>query len=209
MIVRILLKSCATPPASLPIASIFWACRNCSSERLRSAISRSSWAVRSFTRTSRSWLSFRSAFSCSASSRLDRASASPSRPISSEPGASFTSFSRRTSRAAFSSSSCERRTIPVRNSAIASPPASRLRIAPPYIAMESFLRRPVSEAILCPHKRASSARISANSRSIESATVLPCAMRWESVSGSAFEMIDLRPASRSWLSASNRSSRSS
>ena len=26
--VRILLKSCATPPASWPIASIFWACRN-------------------------------------------------------------------------------------------------------------------------------------------------------------------------------------
>ena len=28
MTVRMLLKSCATPPVSWPIASIFWACRN-------------------------------------------------------------------------------------------------------------------------------------------------------------------------------------
>ena len=34
MMVRMLLKSCATPPASWPMASIFCDCRNCSSSRL-------------------------------------------------------------------------------------------------------------------------------------------------------------------------------
>ena len=34
-----LLKSCATPPASRPIASIFWDCRRWSSSRFRSVTS--------------------------------------------------------------------------------------------------------------------------------------------------------------------------
>src|ERR1051326_1123817 len=37
--VRMLLKSCATPPASCPTASIFCDCSSCSSSRLRSVIS--------------------------------------------------------------------------------------------------------------------------------------------------------------------------
>ncbi len=39
MTVSRLLKSCATPPARVPIASIFWACRNCSSSFVCSVIS--------------------------------------------------------------------------------------------------------------------------------------------------------------------------
>ena len=39
MTVSRLLKSWATPPASWPTASIFWACRNCSSSRRRSVTS--------------------------------------------------------------------------------------------------------------------------------------------------------------------------
>jgi hypothetical protein len=35
MTVSMLLKSCATPPASRPTASIFCACINCSSSRFR------------------------------------------------------------------------------------------------------------------------------------------------------------------------------
>src|SRR5690349_13566358 len=40
MTVSRLLKSWATPPASRPTASIFWACRSCSSSRSRSVMSR-------------------------------------------------------------------------------------------------------------------------------------------------------------------------
>ena len=39
MAVRILLKSCATPPASEPMASIFCEWRSCSSSFLRSVMS--------------------------------------------------------------------------------------------------------------------------------------------------------------------------
>ena len=38
MTCRRLLKSWATPPVSLPIASIFWACRSASSATARSAM---------------------------------------------------------------------------------------------------------------------------------------------------------------------------
>ena len=39
IVVRMLLKSCATPPARTPIASIFWACRNCSFSLFSSVMS--------------------------------------------------------------------------------------------------------------------------------------------------------------------------
>ena len=40
MLIRMLLKSCATPPASRPIASSFCDCRSCSSSARRSVMSR-------------------------------------------------------------------------------------------------------------------------------------------------------------------------
>src|SRR5215467_13389408 len=40
MIANILLKSCASPPASLPTAFIFCACRSCSSDRFCAVMSR-------------------------------------------------------------------------------------------------------------------------------------------------------------------------
>ena len=62
MAVRRLLKSCATPPASVPMASIFWAWRSCSLARSRSAVrartrsSSSAWRARSCAFAS--WISW-------------------------------------------------------------------------------------------------------------------------------------------------------
>ena len=66
MTVRRLLKSCATPPASRPTASIFWAWRSCaslwrsaSSARLRSVMSSTvDWMAGSFSqRIAETWMS--------------------------------------------------------------------------------------------------------------------------------------------------------
>ncbi len=53
---RILLKSCAIPPASLPTVSIFWACTSCSDSRfwLKIMLIWSAVAMRKFTNSSSS-----------------------------------------------------------------------------------------------------------------------------------------------------------